>query len=527
MCGALALALLVSVLGGAPLGAAQPEQVIRYNLTTEPKTLDPTINGDLIAGYIINHCFEGLLRDRNGKLVPGIAESWDVSKDGKTYTFHLRDSKWSDGKPLTAKDFEYAWKRVLDPAVASAYASVSYFIKNGEARYNGEAKPEDIGVTAKDDRTLVVELENPTPFFLQLVAFMAYMPVRSDIVEKAPEKWALSAATYVGNGPYVMKEYGAAGLVMEKNPNYWDVASVKLPRIESSFINEASTELAAFENGDLNILENFPTAEMPRMSKTKGFVAYPQITTYFYTVNTERKPLNDVRVRKALALAVDRKALVEKVLQGVDIPAINVVAQGLLDSAGKDFSKTAGNFGMDPAGNARPDEARKLLAEAGYPDGKGFPELTLLYNTSESHKQQAEAVQEMWRRELGISVKLMNQEWQVFLESRGSGNYDLARGHWWGDYADPMTFLDLFTSKASSNWPRWKNAEYDKLIEQSMLLSGKERDDAMYKANAVFMNDMPIVPLFYPTDDFVIPENMKGVERTLWSVFYFGNTTIE
>lgn len=527
LCAVLTIALSCSLLGGSALEAAAPEQVIRYNLTTEPKTLDPTRNGDLIAGYIINHCYEGLLRDRNGKLVPGIAESWDISKDGKTYTFRLRDTKWSDGKPLTAKDFEYSWKRVLDPEVASGYAYIFYFIKNGEARYNGTAKPEDIGVTARDEKTLVVELENPTPFFLQLVAFMAYMPVRSDIVEKDPEKWALSAKTYIGNGPYVLKEYGAAGLVMDKNPNYWNAAAVKLPRIESSFINEASTELAAFENGDLNILENFPSAEMPRLSKAKGFVAFPQIATYFYTVNTERKPLNDVRVRKALALAVDRKALVEKVLQGVDIPAINVVAQGLLDSTGKDFSKTSGNFGMDPSGSAKPEEARKLLADAGFPGGKGFPELTLLYNTSESHKQQAEAVQEMWRRELGINVKLMNQEWQVFLESRKSGNYDIARGHWWGDYADPMTFLDIFTSNSGSNWPRWKNADYDKLIAQSMLLSDKERDAAMYKANSIFMNDMPIVPLFYPTDDFVIPENVKGVERALWSVFYFGNTVIE
>ncbi|MDR3164612.1 MAG: peptide ABC transporter substrate-binding protein [Synergistaceae bacterium] len=527
VCGAVAVALLISVLGCTPPAAAQPEQVIRYNLTTEPKTLDPTRNSDLMAGYIINHCYEGLLRDSNGKLIPGIAQSWDVSADGKTYTFHLRDAKWSDGKPVTAKDFEYSWKRVLDPEVASTYAYIFYFIKNGEARYNGKATPEDVGVTAKDDKTLVVELENPTSFFPQLTAFMAYMPVRSDIVENDPEKWALSAKTYAGNGPYILKEYGAAGLVMEKNPNYWNVSAVKLPRIESSFINEASTELAAFENGDLNILENFPSAEMPRISKTKGFVAFPQIVTYFYTINTEKKPLDDVRVRKALALAVDRKALVEKVLQGVDIPAINVVAQGLLDSAGKDFSKTSGNFGMDPAGSAKPDEARKLLAGAGYPDGKDFPELTLLYNTSEAHKQHAEAVQEMWRRELGINVKLMNQEWQVFLESRKSGNYDIARGHWWGDYADPMTFLDMFTSDAGTNWPRWKNAEYDKLIAQSMSLSGKERDEAMYKANAIFMNDMPIVPLFYPTDDFVIPENVKGVERTSWSAFYFGNTVIE
>lgn len=503
------------------------DQVLRYNLTTEPKTLDPTRNGDLIGGFIINHCFEGLLRDRNGKLAPGIAESWQISKDGKTYTFKLRDAKWSDGKLVTAGDFEYAWKRALDPKVASGYAYIFYCIKGAEESFVGKGKPENIGVTAKDDKTLVVELKNPTPYFLELAAFMAYMPVRRDIVEAAPEKWALNAKTYLGNGPYVLKEYGASGVVMEKNPNYWNAGEVKLPRIENSIITEHSTEMAAFENGELDILENIPLQETPRVSKMKGFVAYPQITTFFYTINTNRKPLDDVRVRKALALAVNRKALVEKVLQGAQIPAINIVPQGLKDSTGKDFGKTAGNFGLDPNGAARPEEARKLLAEAGFPKGKGFPELTLLYNTSESHKLQAEAVQEMWRRELGINIKLVNQEWQVFLDSRKQGNYDIARGHWWGDYADPMTFLDMFTSNSGVNWPRWKNGEYDKLIALSMAQSGTARDKSLYEANRLFMEDMPIVPLFYPVDDFVIREYVKGVERSATSVFYFGGVVIE
>ncbi|MDR1048859.1 MAG: peptide ABC transporter substrate-binding protein, partial [Synergistaceae bacterium] len=382
------LACILALFVGSPGEAA--EQVLRYNLAGEPKTLDPTINSELYAGFIIEHCFEGLLRDRNGELVPGIAESWEISEDGKTYTFHLRDAQWSDGKPVTAKDFEYAWKRVIDPAAGSSYAYIFYCIEGAEARYTADGKPEDVGVAAKDDKTLVVELANPTPYFLSLAAFMAYRPVRSDVVEANPETWANSAATYLSNGPYVLKEYSAAGTVLEKNPSYWNASEVKLPRIETSFITEASTEMAAFESGELDILENIPAAEMERISKMEGFAAFPQIVTYFYTLNTEKKPLDDVRVRKALALAVDRKALVEKVLQGADIPAINVVARGLKDSTGKDFSETAGDFGLDPAGAARPDEARKLLAEAGFPEGKGFPELTLLYNTNEALKQHAE-----------------------------------------------------------------------------------------------------------------------------------------
>ena len=518
---------ILAVMGGLlPVSANAAEQVIRYNLANEPKTLDPTINGDLMAGFIIDHCFEGLLRDRNGKLQPGMAESWKISEDGKTYTFKLRKANWSDGKPVRAQDFEYAWKRVVNPKTGSSYASIFFFVKGAKDYYEGKGKVENVGVQAKDDSTLVVTLENATPFFLQLTAFMAYQPVRSDVVEKAPEKWARNAATYIGNGPYVLKKFGADGAVLEKNPKYWNAKKVKLARIEGSFIQEASTELTAFENEELDILDNIPGPEMPRVKKMEGFVAYPQITTYFYTLNTKKKPLDDVRVRKALALAVDRRAIVDKVMQGAQIPAINVVAQGIKDSARKDFSKTAGTFGFDPKGGAKGDAARKLLAEAGFPGGKGFPTLTLLYNTSETHKLQAEAVQEMWRKELGIQVKLANQEWQVFLDNRKKGNYEIARGHWWGDYSDPMTFLDLFISNVSSNWPQWKNKEYDKLIALSMTQMGKARDASMYKANKLFMDDLPIVPLFYPVDDFVVRPYVNGLERTTMGTFYMGNVVI-
>lgn len=513
-----------------PPAADAAEQIVRFNLATEPKTLDPTLNGDLMAGFIIDHCFEGLLRDRNGKLVPGMAESWKLSEDRKTYTFKLRNAKWSDGKPVRAGDFEYAWKRVIDPKSGAGYAYIFYCIKGAEAFYNGKGKLEDVGIKATDDKTLVVTLENPTPYFLQLAAFMAYMPVRKDIVEKYPDKWARNVKTYVGNGPYSMKKFGADGAILEKNPNYWNTKALKLPKIQGDFILEASTELTAFENGEFDILGAFaqlPSAEMPRIMKMPGFVFYPQITTFFYTVNTQKKPLDDIRVRKALALAIDRKALVERVMRGAQIPAINIVPQGLKDSSGKDFGKTAGSFGFDPAGKAKGDEARKLLAEAGFPGGKGFPALTLLYNTSETHKLQAEAVQEMWRKELGVEIKLVNQEWQVFLESRKTGKYDIARGHWWGDYADPMTFLDMFLSTSGNNWPQWKNAEYDKLVLASMAQSGKQRDESMYKANKLFMDDLPILPLFYPVDNAVIMPYVKGLERTAMGNFFMGNVTIE
>jgi oligopeptide transport system substrate-binding protein len=506
--------------------ASADEQVIRYNLAVDPTTLDPTITDDAAAVFVIIHAFEGLLHERNGTLVPGIAEWWDVSEDGKTYTFHLRDAKWSDGKQVTAGDFEYAWKRVLDPATGALYATLFYCLKGGEARFTGNGKPEDIGVTAKDDKTLVVELENPTPYFLQLAAYAPFSPVRSDIVEAAPEKWALSAGTYIGNGPYIMKEYSPAGIVLEKNPNYWNASEIKMPRIECSFIVEVSTEMAAFENEDLNILKNIPPAEWRRISELDGFVMFPMISTTFCYFNTEKKPLDDVRVRKALAFALDRGAIVRNVTPASK-PAANIVSLGLKDSNGADFSAAAGDFGFAADGAPNADEARKLLADAGFPEGKGFPELTYTYNTSEGNKQIAEAMQEMWRRELGINVRLINQEWKVFLDTRKAGNYDIARGSWIGDFADPMTFLDIFLSPSVLNASRWKNPEYDKLISESMSKNGEARDEMLYKADRLLMNDMPMAPIFHQADDYVIPPYIKGVECTPTSTLYFGNTVIE
>ncbi len=523
------LLLLVALIGlcVAALPAAAAEQVMRYNLAREPKTLDPVLNGDLIGGFVIDHCFEGLLRDRNGELVPGMAESWSVSEDGKTYTFKLRDAKWSDGKPVRAQDFEYSWRRSLDPKVGSGYAFIFYYIKGGEAFYKGEGKAEDIAISCPDDKTLVVTLENPTAYFLDLVAFMVFMPVREDIVEKAPDNWARKVETYVSNGPYKMTTFQPDLVVLEKNPEYWDAANVKLPRIDAVVIPEHSTELTAFENGELDIMENIPLQELPRVSKMEGYVAYPRIVSFFYTVNTTRKPFDDVRVRKALALAIDRKAIVEKVRQSSEIPACGLVPEGLKDSTGKDFSQTSGCFGLDPEGKAKPEEAKKLLAEAGYPDGKGFPKFTLFYNTSEEHKGLAEAVQEMWRKNLGIDVELGNQEWQVYASTRREGNYDVGRGNWWGDYPDPMTFLEMFTTGAGTNWPRWNNPEYDALIQKSREVSGAERDEAMYKAHALFMEDMPILPLFYPVDDSVIRPYVRGMERTKMGSWYMGNIVLE
>jgi Bacterial extracellular solute-binding proteins, family 5 Middle. len=373
---------------------------ITYNLQTEPRSVDPAKNTAIDGGTVIYHVFEGLTRlDKNNKAEPAVAEKWDVSSDGLTYTFHLRDGvKWSDGKPVTAKDFEYAWKRVLNPDTGSEYAYQLYYIKNGEKYNKGEAKAEDVGVVAKDDKTLELTLESPTPYILELLAFFTYMPVRQDIVEKDPDGWAQNPETYIGNGAFVMKEWNHNdSIVFEKNPNYWDAGRIKPDKLTFVMINDASTELAAFDNNQIDFGDNPPANDFPRLREDGVLHIDPSLATYGYVFNTKKAPFDNPKVRKAFSLAIDRKAIVETPPQVGQKPAGGWVPPGLPDAdATKDFREIGGDY--YDVNKASVEEAQKLLAEAGYPGGKGLPEITLLYNTSEGHKQIAEMLQEMWKK---------------------------------------------------------------------------------------------------------------------------------
>ncbi|KXG76520.1 peptide ABC transporter substrate-binding protein [Thermotalea metallivorans] len=531
----LTLALTAGLVGCGPKAPAQTGEtpaekqepmVLNWNLGADPKTIDPQLNSASDGGYVINNTFEGMMREINGKLTNAMAEKVDVSDDGLVYTFHLRDAKWSDGQPVKAQDFEYAWKRALDPAVASEYAFQMYYIKGAQAYNEGTGKIEDIGIKVIDDKTLEVTLEAPTPYFLDLTTFYTYMPVRKDVVEKDPEGWAKNPATAICNGPFKLTEYKMGDrIILEKNPEYWNAANVKLDKIVATMIVEESTMLTAYEAGELDIIDSMPSQEIPRLqAEDPTFKILPTIGTYYYIFNVTKPPVNDVRVRKALALAIDRKAIVEKVTKAGQIPATGFTPPGLKDADGRDFHDVAGDYGIDPNA-AKVEEAKKLLAEAGYPDGKGFPELEILYNTSEGHKAIAEAIQEMWKQNLGINVKLQNQEWAVFQDTRHQGNFVIARAGWLGDYADPMTMLDLWTSYSGNNDAQWKNPEYDKIIEASKKATGKERFDLLYKAQQMMMDEMIVMPIYYYTDPVMVKEYVKGWEKTALGHWYFGNVT--
>lgn len=538
---AMTVALAGSILAGCGSSAtnnqASGNKVIKVNLGADPKTIDPGLNNSVEGGKVIVNAFEGLTDvDKDEKVIPGVAEKWDVSQDGLHYTFHLRkDAKWSDGKPVKAQDFEYAWKRALNPDTASEYAFQLFYLKNGEA-YNQSKNPnaakkateDQVGVKATDDNTLDVTLEGATPYFLSLMSFPTYMPIRKDIVEKNPKDWATKPETYVSNGPFVMKELKMKdSLNFVKNPNYWDAKNVKLDGIQFKVLDQESSYLAAFKTGQLDMIDKPPVQEIPNLLKDGTAKSYPYLGTYYYDFNVSAnaenvnpeaaKALKDVRVRKALSLAIDREAITSKVSKGGEKPATSFVPSGVTDEKGtkfknKEYYKTTADV----------EEAKKLLAEAGYPDGKGFPKLELIYNTLQQHQSIAAAVQDMWKKNLGIDITLRNLERKVQLTEANKHNFVLNRDGWIADYNDPMTFLDIFTTTNGNNYCGYNNPKYDALITAAKVEANEEKRTAMlHEAEDMVMNDMPIMPIYEYTEVVCMNKKLTGVHVSNLGFFYF------
>ncbi|NLB87891.1 MAG: peptide ABC transporter substrate-binding protein [Syntrophomonadaceae bacterium] len=502
---------------------------IRHNHGQEPETIDPALNTTVNGGTVILATFEGLTSlDENDSPIPGVAEDWVISEDQKTYTFHLRkDAKWSDGEPVTAKDFKYAWIRALDPATAAEYAYQLFYIENAEEFNAAKAKAEDVAINVIDDYTLEVTLKSPTPFFLNLTAFPTLAPVRQDIIEAHGEKWTKNPETYIGNGPFKMVEWVSKDMMkFEKNEHYWDKDRVKIDGFIETFIAEDSTMLAAYEAGELDVIDSVPLDEIANLKQSPDFVMTPQVGTYYYCFNVQKAPFDDVRVRKAFALALDKEDIVNKIRKS-GIPAGAFVAPGLPDAKeGEDFREVGGDF--FPL-KAQPEEARKLLAEAGYPNGEGFPEVTLIYNTDEGHKKIAEAALEMWKQNLGIdNIKLSNQEWAVFVNTRQTGDFQIARHGWIGDYTHPMTFIDLFTTGNGNNDAQWSNKEFDELVAQARLVDNEEeRMEILHRCEELFMNDVIMIPIFYYTENAMVKPYVKGLVKSALGFTYFDRAYIE
>lgn len=526
---------------------AKKDIVISYNIGTDPKTLDPITATAVPDATVQQHLFAGLMRlDKDGRAVPDLAAAAPtISADGLTFTFKLRDGlKWSNGDPITAEDFVYSWKKALDPRTASEYAYQLYYIKGGEklntislnkvdaqgkevkgadgkavARDDKEVQAEfdklaaELGVKAVNATTLEVKLEAPTPYFTNLTAFHTLYPVHKKTYEANPNDW-FRKKDMVVSGPFKMASWTSKDkIVLERNANYWDAANIKPNKLEFYMIEQDSTAITMFESGQLDGDEGIAGAELERLLRDRKDETYvlPDMTVYFYRFNVTKKPFDDVRVRKALSYAIDRNAIVKNILKAGQIPAMSFVPGGIPDVSG-DFRKNGGDFFKD---NNIAD-AKKLLAEAGFPDGKGFPKVTVVYNTNENHKRIAEAIQEMWKKNLGIEVELKNVEFQVKLDMESKLDFQITRAGWQGDYVDPMTFVDMFVTNGGNNQTGWSNKDYDAAIEAAKKSGDqKVRMEAMHKAEKLLMEEMPIAPIYYYVRTAVFNKNVTGWEWPL------------
>ncbi len=495
---------------------------LAINVGPEPDTIDPALNSAVDGGTVINHAFEGLMTlDKDGVPIVGQAESYKISDDGLTYTFTLRDGlKWSDGTPLTAEDFVYSWNRAISPDTAADYA---YMFEVIEGYEDGK-----LNVTAKDEKTLEIKIISVTPYFLELCAFPAYAPVQKATVEKDNEGWATEAETYIGNGPYVMKEWvHDAYILMEKNEYYWNYEKLGPDEIKFVLMEDDNARLSAYESGELLSIDSMPNAELDRLSGQKDFYKEGQLGTYYVSFNTENEFLKNPDLRAALTLAIDRVYICEKIGQSGQEPAGAFVSTGLSDAdVTKEFREVGGNY-YDPTdyeGNLV--KAKEYLAKAGYPNGEGLPTFEYLYNENTGHQQIGEALQDMWSK-IGVKVELVSQEWGTFLNTRKNGEYDIARNGWLADYNDPITFLDMWITDGGNNDAQWSNKEYDELISKVKKSSDvEERMELMHQAEKIIFDEWMLAPIYYYVDTYMLSEKVEGFYSTPLGFKYFMYTSI-
>lgn len=470
------LTVLFAVLAVMAIGA----QDFIINNGAEPQSLDPSHIQGVPEHRIYMSLFEGLVINdpKTNRALPGVAEKWAFSPDGLTLTYTLRkNAKWSDGVKVTAKDFVEGWLRTLDPATGAEYAYMVGMIVKGAEEYNGgKGKREDVGIKAINDYTFEVKLKSPAPYAVDMMAHYAFSPLPMHAIAKFGDEW-IKPGKFVGNGPFVLKDWKPQQYVLvEKSKSYWDQRNVKLKSVKFLPIEDNKTAYNMYKNGETDWNTGIALDLLDEIKLRKDYQVAPQVATYYYIFQTQRPPLNDVRVRKALAMSVNKQELVNKITKGGQIVA--------------DAISPAMPPYTPPKGNAfNVEQAKKYLADAGFPGGKGFPKLTVIYNTNDGHKKIAEYVQEQWKNNLGIDVALQNQEWKTFLDTRSnSHDFEVARAGWVGDYLDPNTFLDMFIKGSGNNDGLYDNPKYDELIKQAPTLKGDARYKAMQQAETYLID---------------------------------------
>lgn len=486
-------------------------KVLHLNNTIEPKSLDPSIGFDAVSWDPLNNLMEGLTRlGKDSTAQPGAAEKWDISDDGLTYTFHLReDANWSNGDPVVAEDFVHAWKYMLDPETASPAAFLAYFIKGGEAFNTGEGTADDVAVKAVDEKTLEVELEAPTGFFLDLLTNPAFFPINHKVAEENPE-WHAEAESFVANGPFMLESWEHdSEMVFAKNDEYWDADAVKLDKIHFAMVNNTNTQYQMFKSGELDTASIPPDISDQLIDGDDVFIGdYGGLE--FYRFNVTKEPFQNKKIRKAFALAVNRPDIAEFVVKNGVEPAFGFISPGFTNPSGDDFRDVNGDLVT-----LNKEEAKQLLEEGMKEEGYDeLPPIVLSYNTSDTNKAVAETMQDMFKENLGVEVTLENQEWNVFSEAQKNLELQFSRSSFINDYNDPVNFLEGFITDSYMNRTGWSNAEYDELIAKGKTETDEEkRWEYLYEAEKLLAEEMIIMPIRYYNTVVLEAEGVTGILR--------------
>jgi len=515
--------------GESNVSSGNRDGILHYGNGSEPQGLDPHVVTGVPENHLIRALFEGLAVKNPYTLEPepGVAESWDISEDGRIITFHINSrAKWSNGDSMSAEDYVWSWRRALNPAMGNLYAYMLFPIKNAEAYASGKLDdPSQMGIEALDKLTLQVTLNEPTPYFIQLMDHYSTFAVHRPTIEKFGEattrftKWT-RVENMVGNGAFILKDWSLnRRIIMAKSPTYWDADKVRLNGIVFYPTENIVSEERMFRAGQLHYTAGIPLEKIPvyQAMENTPYVQAPYLGTYFFLINTNRPPVDDVRVRQALSMAVDRETLADTVMQKSVFPAYSITPPGTL---GYQPPKL---FGFDV------EKARALLAEAGYPDGEGWPGLEITYNTSESHRKIAVALQQMWKEALNIDITIANQEWKVYLDSVTQMNFQIARRGWIGDYVDPNNFLDLYLTDGGNNNTGYADPRYDELIlrRAPQAKTREERFARFFEAETMLMKEMPIIPVYTYTSKHLINPSVHGMPANLMDSVNFKYVWLE
>ena len=523
---------------------------VTVQIGPNPETLDPALNSAVDGGNMLITLFETLLIiDENNQVQPGQAESYTVSDDGLTWTFTMRDGlKWSDGTDLNAKDFEYTFKRLTNPDLAAPYAETVIGMIDGyqdaignpdaEGKTTTDPDPDKLNVAASEDgKTLTVKLAYPCSYFDKIVAFGTMSPVQKATVEANGDAWATQPDTYVCNGPYMISEWTPSErIVCKKNPNYkggWDSSRIVTENLNFLLLEDSSASYAAYNSGEALLIKEVPTEEIPSLKKAADggdFYVDTILGTYYLSMNLNKEPFNNVNVRKALNLAIDRDYIANVVMQGTYSPAYNFMGPGVVDSEGMFFDNAVEANGGKPYISedykANLEEAKKALADAGYPNGEGFPTITYSTNDTGYHVAVAEYLQEAYKQ-IGITMQIDKVEWASFTPQRRAGEYEMARNGWVMDYNDASNMLELLYSTNGNNDGKYNNPDYDAAINASKVADPKAHFEALHNAETIMMNDYACIPLAYYNDFWLQSPKLKGTWHSPYGYWYFQYAYVE